>query len=261
MTTGIRTLMWLRGFAGIGMVLSLAACSAAGQPSSAPTASSTATPPASVGQPSASVSATPASPSPLATGMDQASGIVLGDGPLPTYTVAVPHGWLATGDGHFVTHSGDGVVIGFGVWEVMTVPTDPCHWKAHLVDPGPTVDDLVRALLAQATRHATKPTDVTLAGYAGKYLEWSVPTGLVVTGDADFKGCDIQDNGHLDFVSWMSYGGGERYQQVAGQIDQLWVLDVNGQRLVVDATHSSNAPAALKAELATMIQSIRFVLP
>jgi hypothetical protein len=179
---------------------------------------------------------------------------------LPAYTVEVPEGWTTT-DPHFVTKSAPGVVIGFGVWTVSTVPTDPCHWKAHLVDPGPSVDDLVRALVAQATRHATKPTDVTLAGQTGKYLEWSVPVDMVVTGDSDFKGCDVQDNGHFDFVSWMASGGGERYQQVAGQVDQLWVLDVSGHRLVIDATHSPNATAADQAELAAMIASIHFEVP
>jgi hypothetical protein len=129
------------------------------------------------------------------------------------------------------------------------------------VDPGPSVDELVGALVAQATRHATKPTDVTLAGQTGKYLLWSVPADMVVTGDADFEGCDTQDNGHSDFVSWMGSGEGERYQQVAGQIDQLWVLDVSGQRLVIDATHTPNARPADQAELAAMIASIHFEVP
>ena len=84
---------------------------------------------------------------------------------------------------------------------------------------------------------------------------------MVVTGDSDFKGCDTQDNGHKDFVSWTGSLGGERYQQVAGQVDQLWVLDVNGQRLVVDATHSPNATAADQAELKDMVASIQFELP
>jgi hypothetical protein len=220
----------------------------------------TATPLVSAPQPSASTSSTAVSPSPQASGTRHVVGKVLGGGSLPGYTVEVPNGW-STSDPQFVTKSGADVVIGFGVWDVAQVPTDPCHWKGHLVDPGPTVDDLVRALVAQPTRHATKPTDVTLAGQAGKYLQWSVPADMVVTGDANFKGCDIQDNGHLDFVSWTSTGGGSRYQQVAGQVDQLWVLDVSGQRLVVDATHSLNATAAERAELANIVASIHFELP
>ena len=87
---------------------------------------------------------------------------------------------------------------------------------------------------------------MTFAGYAGKYLEWSVPDDMVVTGDADFDGCDSwPDNGHRDFVSWLSTGDGERYQQVAGQVDRLWVLDVDGQRLLIwDTSWSPSGSSA-----------------
>jgi hypothetical protein len=78
---------------------------------------------------------------------------------------------------------------GFGLsfWDVGKVARNPCHSIGHLSDPGPTVDDLVTALEAQSMRNATAPTDVTLAGYSGKYLEWSVPKGMVVTGDPDSR--------------------------------------------------------------------------
>ena len=137
---------------------------------------------------------------------------------------------------------------------------NPCHSIGNLVDPGPTVDDLVAALEAQSMRHATKPTDVTLGGYSGKYLEWSVPKHWVVTGDGDFKGCDVQDDGHRDFVSWLGNGGdGERWQQMAGQVDRLWVLDVNGQRLVVDANYSPGTTQAQRDEEDQIVQSLQFV--
>jgi len=155
-----------------------------------------------------------------------------------------------------------GGVIGLSVWDVAQVPSDPCHWQGQMRDPGPTVDDLVGALVAQATRAATIPTDVTLAGFRGRYLEWSVPSDMVVTGDADFKGCDVEpSNGHLDFISWLSSSGGSRYQQVAGQVDRLWVLDVDGQRLVVDATYSPGTTEANRAELGQVAESIRFDNP
>ena len=131
-----------------------------------------------------------------------------------------------------------------------------------MTTPGPTVDDLVRALVAQPTRNATTPTDVTLAGHAGTYLEWSVPEDMVVTGDADFDGCDFwPDSDHRDFVSWLSTGDGERYQQVAGQVDRLWVLDVDRQRLVIDATYSPDATDKDRAEQGQVVDSLLFVAP
>jgi hypothetical protein len=145
---------------------------------------------------------------------------------------------------------------------VTQVPRDPCLWQGQLYDPGPTVDDLVQALVAQPLRDASKPTSVTLAGYPGQYLEWSVPVDMVVTGDADFVGCSVEpSNGHRDFISWLSSGGGSRYQQVAGQVDRLWVLDVDGQRLVVDATYSPGTTEVDRAELGQVAESLRFENP
>jgi hypothetical protein len=185
---------------------------------------------------------------------------VLGGGDYPGYTVQAPPGWSSL-DGHFVVKAGSGV-LGLSVWDVGEVPRNPCHWHEHMVDPGPTVDDLVAALVAQAMRNTTMPTDVTLGGYRGLYLEWSVPADMVVTGDADFEGCDVEpSNGHRDFVSWLGDGLGERYQQVAGQVDRLWVLDVDGQRLLVDATYSPDTPKADRDELDRIANSLLFVDP
>ena len=34
-----------------------------------------------------------------------------------------------------------------------------------------------------------------------------MPKHWVVTGDGDFAGCDVQSDGHRDFVSWAGAGG------------------------------------------------------
>lgn len=200
---------------------------------------------------------TVASTDPDATSID---GTVFGTGDYPGYMVQAPSRWSAPDD-HFVVKSGSGV-LGLSVWDVDQVAVNPCHWRGNLVDPGPSVDDLVAALFAQEMRDATSPTDVTLGGYDGQYLEWSVPSDMVVTGDADFEGCDVQpSNGHRDFVSWTGNGEGERYQQVAGQVDMLWVLDVDGQRLVVDATYAPDTTETDRTELGRVVTSLRFVVP
>ena len=180
----------------------------------------------------------------------------IGVGEHPTVTVEAP-------SPPWHPFKGFGVLsdcCGIAFWDVGEVARNPCHSIGNLVDPGPTVDDLVGALEAQSMRHATKPTDVTLGGYPGKYLEWSVPKHWVVTGDGDFKGCDLQDDGHRDFVSWLGNGGdGQRWQQMAGQVDRLWVLDVNGQRLVVDANYAPGTTQAQRDEEDRIVQSIQFV--
>ena len=192
------------------------------------------------------------------SGVRSLAGKVVGAGTYPGYAVEVPEGW-STEDGHFIIKQGP-IAMGISVWDVGRVPRDPCQWSSTLEEPGPSVDDLVAALVAQAQRDASEPTDVLLAGYPGRYLEWSVPDDAVVTGDADFEGCDIQE-GHADFVSWFGDGYGERWQQVAGQVDRLWVLDVDGQRLVVDATYSPDATDVDRDELERVVASLRFESP
>lgn len=235
-------------------VLAVCACTNAQQGPSQAAA------PAAAALPSEQPSTTP---SPSAAALDasgsaprRVAGVPVGGSDTLGYTVEIP----ATGWEHDAsfTLKESGPSIGFSVWDVGRVPSDPCHPLTTMGDPGPTVEDLAQALVAQASRNASTPSPVTLAGHDGLFLEWSVPADAVVTGDADFEGCDVQANGHKDFVSWRGDGGGTRYQQAAGQIDQLWILDVNGHRLLVDASWSPGASPAARDELSAIVASLEF---
>ena len=181
-----------------------------------------------------------------------------GAGTYPTVSVTASSPPWSLFKGFAVTNDAGGG-MGISFWDVGDVPRNPCHPIGHESDPGPTVDDLVAALEAQSMRHATAPTDVTLAGYSGKYLEWSVPADMKMTGDSNFRGCDVQSDGFRNFVSWEGAGGvGQRWQQMPGQVDRLWILDVNGQRLVVDASYSPDTTQAQLDEEDRIVQSLRF---
>jgi hypothetical protein len=189
---------------------------------------------------------------------------VIPAGSYPDYTVVLPPGWFDLGGSFVDKYPENGAprpVLGLSVWNVGQVVRDPCHWQGQGFDPGPSVENLVAALVAQKIRNATTPTDVTLAGYAGKYLEWSVPADMKSSTWTDFDACDIFSNGtHRDFVSWFAKGDSQndRYEQVPGQVDQLWVLDVKGQRLVVDATYSPDTSQAERTQLGQLVDSLRF---
>ena len=194
---------------------------------------------------------------PPAAAFQQVKGNILGGGDVHSYTATMPGTWTTDGGAFMVNLRPD--VMGLSVWNVGRVPRDPCRWKNGLTSPGPTVDDLTTALTSQRLRDASAPTPVTLGGYHGTYLEMSVPTDSVVTGDADFEGCDDPGNGHSDFVSWFGVGGdSERYARVAGQIERVWILDVNGQRLVVDGIYSPDAMPRDIAQLEQVAASIHF---
>ena len=152
-------------------------------------------------------------------------------------------------------HQGGPDALGLSVWDVGEVPRHPCRWQGTETESGPTVDDLVEVLTSQRLRDASAPSEVTLAGHEGLYLEWSVPDDWIVTGDSAFQGCD--DAG--DFVSWWGKDAGQRYQQVAGQVDRLWILNVEGQTLLLDATYSPDTSAADREELEHVVASVRFI--
>jgi hypothetical protein len=223
----------------------------------------------STGPTQSSAVATPSAPSSTAapslpSGFKSVVGLVLGTGSYPIYEVVVPDTWASAG-GHAVVkyRSEHPPVLGLSVWDVGQVFRDPCHWVGQEYDPGPTVENLVTALVAQPMRNASQPTAVTVAGYSGQYLEWSVPADLKSSTWTDFDACDIDptDVVHRNFNSWLGNGMGNRYQQVPGQVDRLWVIDVDGQRLVIDATYSADTTQAARDELESAVASLRFATP
>jgi hypothetical protein len=149
-------------------------------------------------------------------------------------------------------------VAGLSAWIVGQVPTDPCQNRSTLVTPAAGVDGLVQAILAQKGRNATDPVDVTLAGFKGQYLEWTVPADVQFADGDEYHavGCDDQN-----YLSWNGRTGGTRYQQVPDQVDRLWILDVDGQPVVIDASYSPGAPATVREELAAIVDTLRFEAP
>jgi len=126
---------------------------------------------------------------------------------------------------------------------------DPCQWSTTRPDtPATTVDELVAALSAQASRDALAPVDITLDGYAGMSITLHVPD------DADFAECD-EDR----FASWGVPGEDPaRYHQGPGQIDKLWILDVDGHLVVIDTAYYEGTPQSVVDQLEAIVDSISF---
>lgn len=174
-------------------------------------------------------------------------------------TVTVPAGWYSfdpVTDGPAVgailkNDSGDppdGAAILPWTGDLI-VYGDPCLWFDSRPDPptGPTVDDLVAALSAQSLRDASPATDITVDGYAGKAIELTVPA------DLNFADCDAGE-----FRSWQEpTGGSARFHQGPGQHDLLWIIDVDGTRVVIDASFFEGTSATDMAELQAILESIQ----
>jgi hypothetical protein len=178
----------------------------------------------------------------------------------PKFEITLPAGWFNF-DGWALSKGREPSNAFVTFWDVDRVYPTPCKWKYKpMVDPGRGIDGLASALAKQPLRNATAPTDVVLGGFRGKYLEWSVPAEIAFDEAREdlalFPDCD-EDT----FQSWTGAHGwaSDRYQQAPGQVDWIWILNVNGERLVVDASYLPAATARERRELKSVVDSIRFL--
>jgi hypothetical protein len=195
------------------------------------------------------------SPTPIPQGLLPEGPHRLADGDLPM-TVTIPaDGWFGEpGEGILVKNDtadapdGAGMIVFFGD---LYVYGDPCEWReTRPATPATTVDELVAALTEQASRDATAAVDVTVGGYAGKSITLHVPE------DAVFGECDSGT-----FGSWGVPGSDVapyRYHQDPGQIDKLWILDVDGELVVIDIAHYEDTPQSDIDEQEAIVASITF---
>jgi hypothetical protein len=135
--------------------------------------------------------------------------------------------------------------------EPVFVYGDPCDWQSTMPEtPVTTVDEVVAALAAQASRDASDPLDVTIGGYTGKRITLHVPE------DAVFADCDAGE-----FASF-GYGNTRedlwRWHQGPGQIDDLWFVDVDGVVVVIDAMYRPDTPFANIEEMREIATSATF---
>ncbi|WP_456845270.1 hypothetical protein [Cellulomonas sp. P5_C6] len=159
--------------------------------------------------------------------------------------VSVPAGFAATNDAGGVTVGGDARADGrmLRIWEIDSVYSHPCDPSRRAVTVGPAAADLADALAAQPMRAGTEPVPVTIGGYDGFYVELSVPD------DVDIAACPGGK-----FFSWPG-----RWQQAPGQVDMLWIVDVEGQRVVFDAWALPGASPQERTELEHMVTTATFV--
>jgi hypothetical protein len=205
--------------------------------------------PAGIAAPSASPTPTPSEPPASAM---SAGPYAVGPGRVRltddqwTLGVTVPAGWshsdlgLITKDyGPTDVDAGPALVL----WNITGTFVDPC--TDHTRKPEPSgVDGLVADLADQPGTTAGPITDVIVDGYAGKSVELTVTTDITTCG-----------TGTDGFWLWASPGD-RRYVQGTNEMNRMYVLDVDGERLTFDARIPAITTAADRAELEAVIASI-----
>lgn len=164
-----------------------------------------------------------------------------------------PSGWTLETDlgGVFKADVADtGVLLwSFPAGTEFSVPADPCRSDSTMpFTPATTPDEIGSALAAQTARYVSAPVAVTIDGYAGLSLTLHVP------GDAVFADCES--------TTFLMYATGDdpgaRTHQGPGQVDELWILDVDGSVVIIDAMYRPDTPAVVIEELRSIARSATF---
>jgi hypothetical protein len=160
-------------------------------------------------------------------------------------TFAVPDGWSGSADSITLAAEANTAPDGAGLLfqRGASLYEEPCR-TASLPDVppeipvGPTVADFADAVAAHPRLDVTTPIDVTLGGYSGKYLDLQVP--------ADITSCDL----YRPWEPWF-------FAQGPGQRWHLWILDVDGIRVVVTSTDYAGTSLQRRTQLEAIVDSIQ----
>jgi hypothetical protein len=212
--------------------------------------------PATTGAPSPTTSRPTVKPSMLSTApAERSQRMLTGGGDRVPITVTIPASdWSGQeGAGILLAHDNgdppDGAgMIAFNDGEYL-VYADPCKWSStRPATAAATVDEVVTALASQASRDASAPEDITVSGHAGRKLVLHVP------GDADFSACD-----EGAFATFGVAGDDEaRIAQGPGQIEEVWVVDVDGRVALLVPMYFPQTTQAVLDQLQRIVASVSF---
>ena len=161
----------------------------------------------------------------------------------------MPAGWTSLGNDLLSKDYGRGTEPGalFAVWPISGTFENPCT-DHTLVQPtpGPGIDALADALANQPGTEAGPPTALTVDGYPARLVESTVTA-------------DIEPCGTDGFWLWASPDGMPRYVQGTNELNRMFIVDVDGERLTINGRYPATTTAADRAELDAIIASIDIV--
>jgi hypothetical protein len=124
----------------------------------------------------------------------------------------------------------EGVYLGFDTMVLKTevagesygVPADPCHSFNDVRPAGSSVEDLVTAIRKEPVYRVSRPEPVEIDGAAGQYLELRIPAKV------DASTCTESQLG-------LPGNLGSNNNMEPGYVGLWWILDVEGERTVIQA--------------------------
>jgi hypothetical protein len=169
-------------------------------------------------------------------------------------TFTLPDGWAGLEDSALVPSvesysppGGASLLVMRGGWLYSQLCAGPGNDKGPTIPTGTTVDEFVTALVDHPDLDLTSPVDVTLAGYSGKYLELRAPANTTTDElGPDPSGCNY-------YFVWEP----GIYAQGPNALWRIWVLDVNGVRVVVRTDSFPGTTPQVQAQLQAIVNSIQ----
>jgi len=229
-------------------MISLAACSSGA--SDNPTVADTSDTVADTSEPTPSTTVPPTTTEATATvGPGSGTGYFVGSAPEVPVTFTMPAGWES--DGPFVSKSDAEPTRGLVFMDVSNLYTDGCQWELVDPPPGPTVDDLASAYANLPELGATPARDVTVDGFEGKEIQMTIP---------DYNENECKDGRFGIFqIRGISVGDAapHLWAQAPKQQNKLWILGVDGTRLVILAGYPPNISAQDRTDLDGILNTIQ----
>ena len=129
------------------------------------------------------------------------------------------------------------------LWSVEGVAADPC---GHAPAPAATsAAELVAAVAGlPGVDVVTAPEDITVAGRPAKHVVIEVREDI---------GCPV-----ASFYMWYDTNGDFRWATALGQRNEVWIVDVDGADVWIEAETYKGASPDLEQEIQAMIDSIQF---
>ena len=169
-------------------------------------------------------------------------------------TITVGDGWT-TGGWYVMNPPAFTKQVSF--WTVDNVYEDVCD-RESLPDPaiGPSVDDLVAALDAQVNTDMSPAVDVELGGFAGKRV-------TMQQVEAETISCiDVAIREPLTYFRAADNPGDVEGRQLEiNSLDTLWIIDVDGHRVVIATSQGDPEDTDATTTIAGVMDSLEFEVP
>jgi hypothetical protein len=206
------------------------------------------------------VGAPTVTPTTGATGRAVEPGTQFLKNPYSEMTFTLPAGWEARGS-LFAKHLDQPNEVAFSVWTVGEVYDDPCDWRSSTLSPLDLTTHHVHVpagevipvgasdggLSNQLGRRASPLVGASLGGVYAMRIELSVPAAL------DLSSCDAGE--YRSWTDWKVIDGANAHH-VPGQVDVVYMVDVDRRPFVVDASYRPSSSATDKAELEEILGSM-----